>query len=116
GAGVTGEVVGFRRKQVMEGGRVKVNDVIANIKTLLSKLLGDDIDLRIDSDPLLGDVQADPGHLEQVLMNLAVNARDAMPDGGRLSIVTRNEDLQDREAAALAGIMPGTFVTLTVTD
>jgi signal transduction histidine kinase len=61
-------------------------------------------------------VQADPGHLEQVLMNLAVNARDAMPEGGRLAIVTRNEDLQDREAAALAGIFPGTFVTLTVAD
>src|SRR5262245_48755113 len=115
-AALTRQLLAFSRKQVMQPRRVNLNDVIANIRTLVSKLLGDDIDLRIDFDPVLGDVLADPGHLEQVLMNLAVNARDAMPDGGRLSIVTRNEDLQDREAAALAGILPGTFVTLTVAD
>jgi two-component system, cell cycle sensor histidine kinase and response regulator CckA len=115
-AGLTRQLLAFSRKQVMQPRRVKLNHVIDDIQTLLSKLLGDDIDLRIDLDRALGDVQADPGLLQQVLMNLAVNARDAMPDGGRLSIVTRNEDLQDREAAALAGILPGTFVTLTVAD
>ena len=72
--------------------------------------------LLIEPAPGLWGVKADPGQIEQVLMNLASNARDAMPDGGTLTIATANEELAADEAAALVGIEPGRFVRLTVTD
>ena len=115
-AALTRQLLAFSRKQVMQPRRLNLNDVILNIQTLLTKLVGDEIELRIAPDPLLGDVKADPGQIEQVLMNLAANARDAMPDGGLLSITTRNEDIQADDAAALVGIVSGRFVTLTVAD
>jgi PAS domain S-box-containing protein len=115
-AALTRQLLAFSRKQVMQPRRVNLNEIIQNIQTLLAKLVGDDIVLRINADPSLGDVKADPGQIEQVLMNLAANARDAMPEGGHLTISTSNEDLQADDATALVGIEAGRFVTLTVSD
>jgi two-component system, cell cycle sensor histidine kinase and response regulator CckA len=115
-AALTRQLLAFSRRQVMQPRRVNLNDVIANLQTLLAKLIGDDIDLRIDPDPAIGEVLADPGQIEQVLMNLAANSRDAMPDGGRLAIATANADVHPEDAPALAGLGPGSFVTLTVSD
>ena len=115
-AALTRQLLAFSRKQVMQPRRVNLNEIIANIQTLLAKLVGDDIQLRVIADPSLGDVRADPGQLEQVLMNLSANARDAMPEGGTLTITTANAELQEDDASALVGIEMGTFVTLTVSD
>jgi two-component system cell cycle sensor histidine kinase/response regulator CckA len=115
-AGLTHQLLAFSRKQVMQPRRLNLNEVIGNIQKLLAKLLGDDIELRIENDPLTGDVKADPGQIEQVLMNLVANAHDAMPDGGRVSITTANRDVLPAEAQALVGLVPGSFVILTVSD
>ena len=115
-AALTRQLLAFSRKQVMQPRRLNLNEVIQNIQKLLARLLGDEVELRIDPDPLLGDVKADPGQIEQVLMNLAANARDAMPDGGRVSIVTANQDLTPDDTNGLAGLVPGSFVSLTVSD
>ena len=115
-AGLTRQLLAFSRKQVMQPRRVNLNEIINNIQTLLTKLVGEEIETRFATAPHLGDVKADPGQLEQVLMNLAANARDAMPNGGRLSISTSNEDLQAEDSTPLIGLVPGRFVTLTVAD
>jgi PAS domain S-box-containing protein len=115
-AALTRQLLAFSRKQVMQPRRVNLNEIILNLQTLLAKLVGDEIELRIQTDPLLGEVRADPGQIEQVLMNLAANSRDAMPEGGRLTIVTSNVDLHADDASALVGIDAGKFVTLTVSD
>jgi PAS domain S-box-containing protein len=115
-AALTRQLLAFSRKQVMQPRRVNLNEIIINLETLLLKLIGQEIVLRIDTAPDLWDVKADPGQIEQVLMNLVSNARDAMPDGGTLTIATANEDLGPDDAAALVGIEPGRFVRLTVAD
>ena len=115
-ASLTRQLLAFSRKQVMQPRRVNLNEIIENLRTLLMKLIGDEIELVITTDPDLGDVKADPGQIEQVLMNLAANARDAMPEGGRLTATTANDDLQLDDATALVGIEPGKFVILTVSD
>jgi two-component system, cell cycle sensor histidine kinase and response regulator CckA len=115
-AGLTRQLLAFSRKQVMQPRRVNLNEIIVNLETLLLKLTGQEIELQIDPAPALWDVKADPSQIEQVLMNLVSNARDAMPDGGRLTIATANEHLAPDDAAALVGIEPGRFVRLTVAD
>ena len=115
-ADLTRQLLAFSRKQVMQARRFNLNDVIVSIQKLLAKLLGDEVELRVETDLLLGDVKADPGQLEQGLMNLAANARDAMPEGGVVSIVTANHDVTPAEAGELTGLVPGAFVTLTVSD
>jgi two-component system, cell cycle sensor histidine kinase and response regulator CckA len=115
-AALTRQLLAFSRKQVMQPRRLNLNEVIHNIQNLLTKLVGDEIELAIEPEAALDDVKADPGQLEQVLMNLAVNARDAMPDGGRLTITTANEEVRADDAPGLAGMVPGPFVTLTVSD
>jgi two-component system, cell cycle sensor histidine kinase and response regulator CckA len=115
-AALTRQLLAFSRKQVMQPRQINLNGIIANLETLLSKLIGQEIVLHIAASADLWDVKADPGQIEQVLMNLASNAKDAMPDGGRLTISTANEDLLPDDAAALVGIQPGRFVRLTVAD
>jgi two-component system, cell cycle sensor histidine kinase and response regulator CckA len=115
-ANLTRQLLAFSRKQVMQPRRVNLNEVIENLRTLLLKLVGDEIELRIDASSSLWDVKADPGQIEQVLMNLVSNARDAMPDGGEITIGTSNEDLEPRDVAVLLGIEAGRFVCLTVSD
>jgi PAS domain S-box-containing protein len=115
-AGLTRQLLAFSRKQVMQPRRVDLNEIIENLETLLLKLVGQEIVLQIEMAPSLWAIKADPGQIEQVLMNLSANARDAMPDGGTLTISTVNDDLAPDDAAALVGIAPGRFVRLTVSD
>jgi PAS domain S-box-containing protein len=115
-AALTRQLLAFSRKQVMQPRRLSLNETIDSIRKLLAKLVGDDIELHVELDPDLGRVLADPGQLEQVLMNLAANARDAMPEGGRLTMRTANVELQPEDITGLAGIRPGKFVQLVVSD
>jgi two-component system, cell cycle sensor histidine kinase and response regulator CckA len=115
-ASLTRQLLAFSRKQVMQPRRVNLNEIIDNLETLLLKLVGQEVQLHIEPEPSLWEVTADPGLIEQVLMNLASNARDAMPDGGHLTIRTANDHLQSEEALAMVGIEAGAFVRLTVSD
>jgi PAS domain S-box-containing protein len=115
-AALTRQLLAFSRKQVMQPRRLNLNEAIDSIRKLLAKLVGDDIVLHVEMDPELGHVLADPGQLEQVLMNLAANARDAMPEGGHLTLRTSNVDVGAEHSAGLAGIQPGSFVRLVVSD
>ena len=93
-----------------------LKDVIADMDKMLRRLIGEDIDLITLPDGKLGFVEADPGQIEQVVMNLAVNARDAMPQGGQLTIETTNIDLDSQQASRHLDIAPGSYVMLSVSD
>jgi signal transduction histidine kinase/ActR/RegA family two-component response regulator len=90
-AGLTRQLLAFSRRQVLQPEVVDVNKVVSELERMLGRLLGAQVELVTDLDPRLGSTKADPGQLEQVVMNLAINARDAMPGGGRLTIGTRND-------------------------
>jgi PAS domain S-box-containing protein len=115
-AALTRQLLAFSRKQILQPQRVNLNGVIGNIQGLIAKLVGAEVEIRIESDGVPCEVIADPGQIEQVLMNLAANARDAMPLGGRLTIATAHETVGPNDAASLAGLTPGQFVRLTVSD
>jgi len=115
-AGLTRQLLAFSRKQILQPQRVSLPQVVRNIEGLISTLVGADVDVRVESDGTTCEIVADPGQLEQVLMNLAANARDAMPLGGRLTIATAGATVGPNDAASLAGLTPGRFVRLTVTD
>ena len=95
---------------------LNLNEVVGNVKKMLRRLIGEDVELITDLAEDLGPVKADIGQIEQVLMNLAVNARDAMPGGGRLTIGTRNLSLDPDLAVRHPGLGPGPYVLLTVSD
>jgi PAS domain S-box-containing protein len=115
-AGLTRQILAFGRRHAAESGPVDLNQLIGNLVRLLPALIGDDLTLVTVLAPSVGMVRADPGHLEQVVMNLVVNARDAMPDGGRLTIGTANEQIAEYDARASPELPPGHYVTLTVRD
>lgn len=117
-AGLTKQLLAFSRKQVMDLSVIDLNSVLANIGDMLKRLIGEDIRLNTVLDPDIGSVKADPGLIEQVLMNLAVNARDAMPGGGNLTIQTANVCLDEDyvRAHADAGIQAGDYVMFAVND
>ncbi|MFZ5895531.1 MAG: ATP-binding protein [Myxococcota bacterium] len=115
-ATLTRQLLAFSRQQVLEPRVLDLNEIIKGCSNLLRRILGEDIELRTIAGPLLGHVRADPGQLEQVIMNLAINARDAMPNGGKLSIQTANVELDEVHAREYLGIRPGLYVMLAVTD
>jgi signal transduction histidine kinase len=115
-AGLTRQLLAFSRRQVLQPRRINLNEVITGMAPLLGRLIGSDVELTLDLEPGIGEVQADPGQMQQVLMNLAANARDAMPEGGRMSVMTRNEDVNGERAKRLIGLAPGQFVCLSVAD
>jgi signal transduction histidine kinase len=115
-AGLTGQLLAFSRKQVIGPKPCNWNREIADSKDMLAQLAPTDIQIETDLDPGLGDIPADPGQMHQVLMNLVVNARDAMPNGGRFTIRTENLALDEEAAAARSGLKPGAYVALRVTD
>jgi CheY-like chemotaxis protein len=115
-ATLTRQLLAFGRKQVLELKVINLNAVVADISKLLQPLMGDDIELVISPSPDAGHVKADPGQIEQVIMNLAVNARDAMPNGGKLIIETTNVELDETYRRAHATVQSGPYVMLAVSD
>ena len=113
---LTRQLLAFSRQQVLQPKIVDLNAAITGIEKLLARVLREDIQLRCALAPDAGTVKVDPGQLEQVLMNLAVNARDAMPNGGRLTIETANVDLDETYVEAHPVAAPGRYVMLAVTD
>ncbi len=115
-AALTNQLLAFSRKQLLEPKVVNLNELVAGLAAMLGRLIGEDIRLETDLDPELGQVNADPGQLEQVVMNFAVNSRDAMPEGGVLRIATSNAELDESFALPDEPIVPGAYVMLSVTD
>jgi PAS domain S-box-containing protein len=112
---LTRQLLAFSRKQVMRPEVLDLNEVMAGIGKILPRLLGEDIDLRIIPGADLNHVKADPGQIEQVIMNLVVNARDAMPGGGKLTLETNNVNFAGEEARQ-HGVQPGDYAMLAVSD
>jgi len=115
-AALTRQILAFGRRHAAESGPVDLNRLIGNLARLLPPIIGDDLALVTVLAPSLAMVRAEPGHLEQVVMNLVVNARDAMPDGGRLTIATANEQITEFDSRASPELPPGHYVMLTVRD
>jgi two-component system, cell cycle sensor histidine kinase and response regulator CckA len=115
-ATLTRQLLAFSRKQVMEPRVLDLDVVLAEMGPMLCRLIGEDVDLLIHKGPIGGRVRADRLQIEQVVMNLVVNARDAMPNGGRLSLGTASITLDAERALRLEGLSPGPYVTLTVSD
>lgn len=115
-AGLTRQLLAFSRKQVLALRPLDINAVAAELEPMLRRLIGEDVELKAVLASALGTVVADPGQIEQILMNLAVNARDAMPEGGRLTLETRNVLLDRDFARTHADVDPGPYVMLAVSD
>jgi CheY-like chemotaxis protein len=112
---LTNQLLTFSRRQVIQPKVLDLNVLVANMDRMLRRVIGEHIELETVLTPALGNVRADGGQLEQVIMNLAVNARDAMPEGGNLFIRTSNEDVP-RSSRLHADVRPGSYVRLTVAD
>ena len=115
-AALTGQLLAFSRNQVLQPVPLDLNQIAAGMEKMFRRTLGEDIEFVLALAPNLGVVHADPSQIEQVLMNLVVNARDAMPAGGRLEIATCNLEVDEQTAAQHVGVPPGSYVLLLVGD
>ena len=115
-AGLTRQLLAFSRKQVLQPKLLDLNTVVGDMDKMLKRLIGEHIEMLTILDPKLGIVKADPGQVEQVLLNLAVNARDAMPSGGKLTIETANVVLDRQFTQTHRAVEPGPYVMLAVSD
>ena len=115
-ASLTSQLLAFSRRQVIQPRILDLNAVISDLDKMLRRLIGEDVELINLLDPTLASVKMDPGQVEQIIMNLAVNGRDAMPQGGRLTIETRNVDLDEHFTESDLLMPPGSYVLLSVSD
>lgn len=115
-AALTSQLLAFSRKQVLEPRVLDLNEVLADMNRLLRRIIGEHIELHVDLAPDLGNVKVDKGQFEQVVMNLAVNAYDAMPRGGRLSVRTENRAVSGTENGPTGQLAPGDYVMVSFSD
>jgi two-component system cell cycle sensor histidine kinase/response regulator CckA len=113
---LTRQLLTFSRKGIVQDTVVDLNDIVTRLDKILRRTLGEDVEFVVRQRPELWCVRADQGHIEQVLMNLVINARDAMPEGGTLTVETDNVELDESFVATHAGAAAGAFVRLSVTD
>src|SRR4029078_38771 len=113
---LTHQLLAFSRKQVLQPRVLDLSEVVGRMSTLLERLIGQDVELVTGARVPLGSVRADPAQMEQVIVNLAVNARDAMPQGGVLDVELANVELDETFARSHPGMVPGAYVVLSVTD
>lgn len=114
-AALTQKLLAFSRKQVLRPRLLSLNHLIRDTDAMLKRLIGEDIELITTLDPSVGNIKADPGQIEQVILNLSINARDAMREGGHLLIETKRQQI-DAASAQLRSLQPGNYALLTVTD
>jgi len=115
-ATLTKQLLAFSRRQVLEPRRLNLGNTVAGMEQMIRRLVGENVESTFKVDPAAGMVMADPGQISQVVMNLAVNARDAMPDGGNLLIEVANADLGETDIGAHSKVSPGPYVMLAVSD
>ncbi|HYL83404.1 MAG TPA: response regulator [Candidatus Angelobacter sp.] len=116
GATLTRQLLAFSRRQILELKVLDLNVVLSDVVKLLQRVIGEDIELDVQTDTKIGSIRADPGQLEQIVVNLAANARDAMPAGGKLTITTANADLDEVYSNRRVVVRPGRYVQLVVSD
>ncbi|MCU1382580.1 MAG: hybrid sensor histidine kinase/response regulator [Acidobacteria bacterium] len=115
-AGLTRQLLAFSRKEIIQPTLLDLNVIVADIRVMLGRLIGEDVTITVTLAPTLGRITADPGQVDQIVLNLAVNARDAMPKGGTLTIETANIDLDEQYAGPHLRVKPGRYVVLKMTD
>jgi signal transduction histidine kinase/ActR/RegA family two-component response regulator len=115
-AELTQQLLAFSRQQILQPRVVDLNEIVLGLERMLRRLLGEDVELAVLTAERLGKIKVDPGQIEQVILNLAINARDAMPAGGKLTIETLNAVLDDGYAASHVDVTPGPHAMLAVTD
>jgi len=115
-AGLTRQLLAFSRRQVLELRVTDLNQIISNLERMLRRLIGEDVEFQVHLSPKLGHVHVDPGQIEQVLLNLAVNARDAMPQGGTLTIETSNTEIDEDYRTTHGAPRAGQYVVIAVSD
>jgi PAS domain S-box-containing protein len=113
---LTRQLLAFSRKQVLQPKLLDMNQVVGEVSKMLQRLIGENIEIQLHNAPTLWAVKVDRGQMEQAVLNLALNARDAMPDGGKLIIETRNVEIDEKQAKEHCSIRPGKYVVLEVRD
>ncbi len=115
-AALSGQLLAFSRRQFIQPNVVDLNALVSNLQRMLGRVIGEDVEMKVILRPGAANVRADAGQIEQVIMNLAVNARDAMPNGGRLTVEITNVELDENYTRTHAGVRPGPYVMLAVSD
>ncbi|HLJ12783.1 MAG TPA: PAS domain S-box protein [Planctomycetaceae bacterium] len=115
-ARLTDRILSFSRQPALRAVELDLNNLVEDLRRLLVRLIGDDIELTVDLDPALAPVRGDPGQFEQIILNLVVNAREAMPRGGRITITTRSVEIADADVQFPTDALPGPYALLEVVD
>ncbi len=113
---LTNQLLAFSRKQILHPEMIRINEVINETSNMLKRLIGEDVELVTVLSPTVGSIKFDPGQLSQIIVNLAVNARDAMPDGGKLTIETTNVFIDPDYTTKRVEVLPGAYVSLSISD